>query len=417
MTRSTESRPARPTSESAPDAMPDAMPDTVPGDAPEPASAPEPVAAAPDPAPESAPTAVAGASARPRPKPAPFALPEGFAAALMAPLLADPASARLAVSLLGAPLVDACARACPEVALDLDALRPAAQLVAIRAKPLRARLMALCTSLARVGAPPVAIKGLATSLTLYDRPYLRLLPDADLLFREEDLPAATWALGAWRFESRPEACGMRRWGALTEASFAPVAPPDGAFLVDVHRHVDDPPASRGLTTEALFARSERIETDAGVVFVPAPEHAFCILALHAFRDRYEPRGLKSLVDAALLIEIEGARIDWDEVERCALAGRFVSRILFYCELLAALGVALPHRPFADRRLSAAARRLLPGVVANFRAPRRLAQPDWRKLAFEAVLLDGPAESLRLNIRRLGGLFAPRNHLLPGIPSG
>ncbi len=352
----------------------------------------------------------------PRSRAAPFKLPEGFAAALMAPLLADPASARLAVSLLGAPLVDACARACPDVALDLDALRPAAQLVAIRAKPLRARLMALCTSLARVGAPPVAIKGLATSLTLYDRPYLRLLPDADLLFRDEDLPAATWALGAWRFESRPEACGMRRWGALTEASFAPVAPPDGAFLVDVHCLVDDPPASEGLTTEVVFARSERIETDAGVVFVPAPEHALCILALHAFRDRYEPRGLKSLVDAALLIEIEGARIDWDEVERRARAGRFVSRLVFYRELLAALGVALPHRPFAARRPSAAARRLLPGVVANFRNPRHLAQPDWRKLALEVALFDSPLESLRLNARRLGGLFSPRDHLLPGIPS-
>jgi len=345
-----------------------------------------------------------------------FVLPEGFRETLIAPLLAAPESARCAISLLGAPLVYACAQACKDVALDMDALRASAQLVAIRARALRARLMALCTALARVGAPPVAIKGLATSLTLYAKPYLRLLPDADLLFREGDLAAAAWALGAWRFESRPDLCETRRWGALTEASFAPVAPPDGAFLVDVHRLVDDPPASEGLTTEAVFARSQRIETDAGILFAPAPAHSFCILALHAFRDRYEPRGLKSLVDAALLIAIEGGRIDWDEVERCARAGRFVGRVVFYRELLAALGIALPTRPFAQNRLSWAGRRLLAHVTAGYRRPRRMAQPDSRKLAFELALLDSPVESLRLNARRLSGLIAPRGHLLPGLPA-
>lgn len=345
-----------------------------------------------------------------------FVLPEGFREALIAPLLAEPESARSAVSLLGAPLAYACARACGGAALEMDALRTSAQLAAIRAKALRARLMALCTALVRVGAPPVAIKGLATSLTLYARPYLRLLPDADLLFREGDIEAAAWALGAWRFESRPEVCETRRWGALTEASFAPVAPPDGAFLVDVHRLVDDPPASEGLTTEAVFARSRRIETDAGILFAPAPAHSFCILALHAFRDRYEPRGLKSLVDAALLIAIEGEAIDWDEVERCARDGRFVGRVVFYRELLAALGVALPVRLFANRGLSWPARLLLDRVVAGFRRPRRMVQPDSRKLAFELALLDSPVECFRLNARRLGGLIAPRGHLLPGLPA-
>ncbi|MFQ5957959.1 MAG: nucleotidyltransferase family protein [Alphaproteobacteria bacterium] len=343
------------------------------------------------------------------------ALPPAFVTGLVEPLFADAGRARSAVALIGAPMALVCAERCRDPALDLKELRAAAQVEAVSAKPVRARLLAFCAAVDKAGVPTVAIKGLATSITLYPRPYQRLLPDVDLLFREDDLAAVTHLLGSWRFVTLTGAVESRRWGALTEASFAPVAPPDRAFLVDIHCHVDDAPASRGLTTEAVFARAGVVETGIGRVRVPAPEHAFCILALHAFRDFYEPRGLKSLFDAALLLRRHGAEMDWDEVERCARGGRFVKRVVFYRELLARLGAAELDAPFAGRRPSLIERRLLAAVADNFRRLDTFTMSDRRKLVLEAALLDSPIESLRWNVERLRGLIAPRTHALAGLP--
>lgn len=343
------------------------------------------------------------------------ALPSAFVAGLVEPLFANAGRARHTVALLGAPMALVCAERCRDADINLKELRAAAQVEAVSAKPVRARLLAFCAALEKAGVPTVAIKGLATSITLYPRPYQRLLPDVDLLFREEDLPAVSHLLGSWRFVTLTGAVETRRWGALTEASFAPVAPPDQAFLVDIHCHVDDAPASQGLTTEAVFARAGVVETGIGSVRVPAPEHAFCILALHAFRDFYEPRGLKSLFDAALLVRRHGAEMDWDEVERCARAGRFVKRVVFYRELLARLGAAELDAPFAGRKASLIERRLAGLVADNFRRLDSFTMSDRRKLVFEAALLDSPLESLRWNIERLRGLVAPRSHALAGLP--
>lgn len=344
-----------------------------------------------------------------------LALPGGFVADLVAPLMADTRRARLAADLIGAPLTLACAAQCPDAEIDRESLRAAAQVQAVRAKPIRRRLAGLCAALANGGAPPVAFKGLASAVTLYPRPYLRLVPDADLLFRAEGLPRLTEMLRLWGFASVAAPATVRRWGALTEASFAPLAPPDRAFLIDVHRLVDDPPASRGLTTATIFDRAITVASDGGALRVAAPEHAFSILALHAFRDFYEPRGLKSLFDAALLLARHGPDLDWDAVERAARAGRFMRRMRFYRALLAEIGLGPLCPVFNERPPSPHLRRLAAGVAANFRHLTRFRQPDRRKLLFEATLHDSIAETLRWNGARLRGLLRPPSHHLPGLP--
>ncbi|MFQ5784809.1 MAG: nucleotidyltransferase family protein [Alphaproteobacteria bacterium] len=344
-----------------------------------------------------------------------LALPSAFVERMVAPLFREPERARQTVALLGAPLAFACAASLTKPALDLEALRAAAQAEAVAAKSVRSRLLALCAAFAKAGVPLVAFKGLATCLTLYPRPYQRLLPDADLLFHRADLAAVVHLLRAWRFVTREDAVNARRWGALTEASFAPVAPPDGGFLVDVHCQVDDPPACKGLSAELIFERSVTVDTGMGALSVPAPEHGLCILALHAFRDFYEPRGLKSLFDAALLLDRHGATLDWDEMARCARVGRFVGRFAFYRALLAEIGAIAADAPVVGRHPSRLERRLAAGVAANFRHLSRFSMPDIHKLAFEAALFDSPFETVRWNLRRFQGVFAPRSHALPGVP--
>lgn len=345
----------------------------------------------------------------------PIALPPKFVAELVEPLFAAPKRARWATELLGAPLALVCAEHCHAPAVGREDLRIWAKLEAVKTRSARTRLLGLCAAFANAGIPPVAIKGLATSMTLYEHPYQRLLPDADLLFRAEDLPKLTHLLRIWGFATVMDAVEIRRWGALTKASFAPITPPDRAFLVDVHRDVDDAPASLGIPARSVFARAVKVDTEASELRIPAPEHAFCILVLHAFRDFYEPRGLKSLFDAALLLQKHGEAMDWGIVERAARNGRFVKRTLFYRDLLGELGVTVPARLFADTRLPSLERRILVDVAENLRRLERFKASDPFKLVLEAVLFDSPVESVRWNLARLCGLFVARSHALHGLP--
>ena len=254
---------------------------------------------------------------------------------------------------------------------------------------------------------------MATSLDLYPRPYYRLVPDIDLLFREADIERLAGFLAGRGFATRLEPGTVRRWGALTKASFAPAAPEDGAVYLDVHVALDDPPASTGLSAARVFEAARAPVHGPDWLRVPCDDHAFAILALHAFRDLYEPRGLKSLIDAALLVARES--LDTAALETLAREGRFIRRLVFYRELLAELGAA-PRLPmFAARRLSARRARLLARIAANFRTLERFSMPDSTKLALEFALYDSPLTAGHRNLRRLGGLLRPPRHLLPGLP--
>lgn len=334
---------------------------------------------------------------------------------LLRPLFAhDGARARRAAALLGAPLALAGLEAVGEAAaLDVGAVRRAAQLRAVEAKAERAEVLEFCAALRDNEFSFVAVKGLATSLDLYPRPYYRLVPDIDLLFREADIGRLARFLAGRGFATRLEPGTVRRWGALTTASFAPAAPEDGAVYLDVHVALDDPPASAGLSAARVFAAARPPARGPDWLRVPCDDHAFAVLALHAFRDLYEPRGLKSLIDAALLVARNG--LDPAALEALAREGHFVNRLVFYRELLAELGAA-PRLPlFAARRLSAGQARLLARVAAGFCDLESLSMPDSTKLALEFALYDSPLTAMRRNLRRLGGLVRPPLHLLPGLP--
>ena len=349
------------------------------------------------------------------PDSSPLSFAPALVEGLLRPLFAtDSARAARAAALLGAPLALAAIEAVGEgCALDAEGVRRAAQLRAVEAKAERVELLEFCAALHDAGFRFVAIKGLATSLDLYPRPYYRLVPDIDLLFRATDIERLVGFLAARDFATRLEPGTVRRWGALTKASFAPAAPEDGAVYLDVHIALDDLPASRGLSAARVFEAARAPAQGPDWLRIPSDDHAFAILALHAFRDLYEPRGLKSLIDAALLVARDG--LDTAALEALAREGRFTRRLVFYRELLAELGAA-PRLPlFAAQPLSARRARLLAGIAANFRTLERFSVPDSTKLALEFALYDSPLTAVQRNLRRLGGLVRPPLHLLPGLP--
>ncbi len=371
----------------------------------------------PNPSPERARPHAAPGSLSPAAAPAVEPIfPPRFLRELVEPLFATPERARLAGALLGAPLAlvayRALAAAARPAGIDASELHRQAQIEAVQSREPRERALTFIAALEAAGIPSVAIKGLATAFALYPQPYFRLIPDVDLLVRPEHIAALARLLERRGFVTVRDSSAVRAWGALTVASFAPIAPPGAGYFLDIHRLIDDPPAARGIPTEAVFARARTIDAQGVALRVPGPEESFVILALNAFRDLYEPRGLKSLFDAALLLH---APLDWVAIERMAEQGRFVRRVVFYRELLSVLGVAALEAPFADRKLGPLARRLLRRVSQNMRSLALSRLPDGLKLALELALYDSPLHTARRNAHRLVGLAMRPSHALPGLP--
>ena len=346
-------------------------------------------------------------------------LPARFLDSFVAELFSVPERAATSSALIGAPLALACLEALgpdafARAGIEREALLKRAQIAAVSSRQARRGISKLLTALDQKNIPNLAIKGLANAYALYPAPYFRSLPDADILVPERDLGALTVILRGGDFVTRTDPASDRAWGALTKASFAPVTPRDGPeFFIDFHRLVIDYPACHGVPTEEIIGAARRVETENGSLRVPGAAHSFVILALHAFRDFYEPRGLKSLFDAALFMSRHTP--DWSAIEAMARRGRFIGRMLFYRDLLAEIGIGGTDGLFAGRNLPPAGQRLVGRVAGNMRSLTLPHLPDGFKLKLEMNLYDSPFHLLRRNGERLAGLLVRRTHNLPGLP--
>lgn len=340
--------------------------------------------------------------------------PTPFFERLIQPLFAESARADRATALLGAPLAYACAQLCDNPSVDLGALHTRAAYESIQSAQTRSRAVALSEKLAVEGIGAVAFKGLATALSVYPYAAYRTLPDVDLLFRETDLPQLAERLAAWGYVTGVDHKTLRAWGPLTEASFAPIFQTDRTFFLDVHRTFNERPASLGLHTELIFADANKVETRWGPCLVPSYEHSFVIAALNLYRDFYRPEALKGIFDACLILTRFGSALDWAEIEQIARRGSFVTRLVFFRDLLETLGAGRAPL-FEEKRLADWLRPSLAYVAENFRTLDRLALSDCRKMILEVGLQDSALVILRSHWQRLRGIVAPPSHYLPGLP--
>lgn len=340
--------------------------------------------------------------------------PEAFVERLITPLFATPEGAAAAVEVLGAPLAHACVGRARAPAVDAALLHGGAAEESLRSRLIRKRAVALIGDLAAEGIQTIAMKGLATAYSVYPRPAYRLLPDVDMLFHEADLPRLARFLADKGFCTYVDPDDLQPWGALMKASYAPIFPPDRGFTIDVHGAVGEWPESRGIDAEDVFACATEIKTEWGPCPVVSHEHGFLIAALNAYRDFYRPGALKGVFDICLMVIRHGDTMDWGKIETMARRGRLVKRVVFYRELLMALG-APPPPLFTARRLGRGLGPMLDYVASNNRSLAWRTMGNARKLAFEALLLDSPFAAIMMNGRRLYHMAAPRLHYLPGVP--
>jgi len=250
----------------------------------------------------------------------------------------------------------------------------------------RAALDEALGALSARGIAACALKGPVLADRLYPDPALRPSGDLDLLVAGHDLDAAVAALApaGWR----PTGDLAERYHRRFQHHVGLVRP--GGPMVELHFRPQSGFGSEVPTGEVLSrARPHRTASGAEVL-VLAPEDELLVLALHAAHHLAERAGW--LLDLLLLLDAHPA-LDWTAVAERARRYRCRRAIAYALLLARSLGAAVPddlvapaggaRAGLADRLRAAALGRRLDRVAHGLR------------IAFEAVLCDRPAASLRL----------------------
>ena len=107
--------------------------------------------------------------------------------------------------------------------------------------------------------------------------------------------------------------------------------------------------------------------------VPGANHMFALLVLNAFRDLYEPRGLKLLFDVTLVLA--NAPPNMGALSDMARRGAFVRRAAVYRELCLELGIGDVSALVPDCRLGPLSRHLLCRPADNMKSFTLMRLPD------------------------------------------
>jgi hypothetical protein len=195
-----------------------------------------------------------------------------------------------------------------------DELRKAYYVNGARAVLALEELRALVGCLSALGAPVVALKGIASILSVYRDPALRVLSDLDILVAFEDLDRAVTALGKLGYRKIDRATSAEdEWLTAMFFDGICVTRPRG-LPVEVHSSFlgglgDPQAAARDVRAQAIELRG-----DGWCVQGLRPEHAFITAACHLHRNhaRAFPY-LKDVADLALLYRRIEAGGDWDSM--------------------------------------------------------------------------------------------------------
>ena len=236
--------------------------------------------------------------------------------------------------------------------------------IAFRQMQWRPKLETAILALRQIGIEPMALKGLAQSLTLFRGDGLREMRDIDLLVPAEREPEARAALEALGFLSVP-----RKEPGARHHHGAPLVDPGSRLSVELHREVVPERILALSLTSAFRSRAETVAFAGGGLQVPCREDRLLHLCLHLRLHRYLGC-LRDTLEIALLIQDGAPPWDWGKMERAARAcnalpalhlGLALSVLTFRApvppEFLVHLRAACPRRSFARTRLRLLARQL------------------------------------------------------------
>lgn len=263
------------------------------------------------------------------------------------------------------------------------------------------------------GIDAIAMKGLASALSVWPDPDGRAVSDTDILVRPGDLGAALDLLRRNGF-TVADMPTRGPWGFVGDASFQPLIGPEDGANIDLHVQGDAWPFVKALPAEEIIAAA--VPCPVENVLLPAPTHRFLIAASHAAGDLFTADAIKSVVDGMLMLR-SADRIDFAELhDRCRRA-HLLRPVTVYCALLGRLGVDAGEAQAAGFPLASVGGAAFENVVdehmrcfAGVEVPGPMA-----KLLREARLAAGWQVLAWRNWRRLSGLVSPRRGHPAGFP--
>ena len=198
------------------------------------------------------------------------------------------------------------------------------------------------------------------------------------------------------------------WGFISEASFQPLASPDGAVNLDIHVAPDCYPADRALTTERLFAQARAFDPDLPRIKLASLSHGYFLLASNAAKDKFGPFAVKKALDALRLRAGWRARLAQREIDLLAQTGQLRGPNEVFHALLAWLeGQADPPALSGHWRQQEYGR-LQREWATLFTDQDRPPPGAWPQLRREYLLCTEKTVFLANNLKRLKGLLRPRS---------
>lgn len=262
------------------------------------------------------------------------------------------------------------------------------------------------------GFDVVYLKGFASAHTLYDDPDARTIGDLDLLVRPQDLGPLVRFLSAEGFSFSGEA--RSPWGFISDTSFLPFVSRDTTANLDLHVAPDAYPATRSLSTEAVFSQSRWLDVEGLRVRIPSLEHVFFLTLTNAAKVAFGPPSARKTVDAMRLLERAG-ELDWGQIAVLLTGARSRKAARIFLQLLQKLGAnmdAVPASLLAPPRGLAACE--FACLVRDYETLFPVEPGRFSTLRRELLLATEWRVGLYRNWLRLRGLLRPYGGLPPGL---
>mgnify|MGYP000141371111 CR=1 FL=1 len=159
----------------------------------------------------------------------------------------------------------------------------------------------------------VPIKGIAILKDLYERPYLRVIRDLDILVKKQDLLKIEEILE--RLGYTKDLCGFKEKYWKQRQYHIAFRRNDSKLLslpIEIHWGLDYPSKNRQAPSLDLWNRLSEIKIENSKIKLTSPEDVLFILALHQRRFG-KILSLKYICDVALLLKKYSSKFDWDYV--------------------------------------------------------------------------------------------------------
>lgn len=188
--------------------------------------------------------------------------------------------------------------------------------------------------------PFILLKGGHLAEVVYQDPAARLMTDLDLMVARRDLDRASEVIVSQGYQP-----GKKYWSEF-ETTFShqlPTFSGQGLYPIELHWTILLPDLPFKIDIDGLWERKQTIKIDDFDSQVLSPEDLLLHLGLHAAAQHKLTGGLRLIYDIALVLNVFGKRINWQELsKRCSEWNAKIPMLLVFQLCDSIFGIGAPE---------------------------------------------------------------------------